>query len=508
MSAETSATPISGVEARRVARNAGAIAAARVLSSGALFIWQIVLSAWLGVRELGVYSTVMALFAVAVPVASFSMGMIVIRDVARRPADAGRYLTATLYIQTLLALLAYVGINLAALLLGYEAEIRVYVAIAGLSLFSDLIGNLCFDQLIAHERMVIASLVDVGHVLLRIALAALALLAGFGLPGVYVATIASGLLRSLALGAGLWRAGVRPRWPLDRTIASLLVINSAPLALSAFLSLAYQHTDKLMTTSLIGETGTGYLHAAFIIIYGVVELLSTTVLIATYPLMSRAYMAEGRDDLFGFIVRKLALFTLLVSLPLSLTLTFFAHDLMTPLLGQNFAPSAQVLQVLIWYALVTMVANVFAQAFMVQNRQRRLLVIRASGLGVNIVLNLLLITRLGPVGAALASVLAELFVLALLLYNFRAPGWQTRLSPGRALRMAALGLAVAAAMVLLGGIHPALGVGGGLALYIALVLAGGVLASDDWDLLYRLTAAMPGGALLLRYWRRDIPLGW
>ncbi len=508
MAAEAAAPTISGGEARRVARNAGAIAAARLVSSAVLFGWQIALAGWLGARDFGVYATVMGLFAVGVPVASFSMGLVVIRDVARAPDRAGRYLSATLVMQTALALVAYVGINIAALAFNFDAEIRAFVALAGLSLFVDLLGNLCYDQLLARERMVTTSIVDVAHVFLRIGLAAVLLVSGYGLLGVYAATLATGIVRSGLLASALWRSGVRPHWPLDRAIAGLLLLNSAPLALSAFLSLAYQHADKLMTTSLIGETGTGYLGAAFTIIYGVVELLSTTILIATFPLMSRAYASAEGGDLFGFIVQKLAFFTLLVSLPLALTLSLFAPALMTPLFGADFAPSAQVLSVLIWYALLTMVANVFAQALMVQNRQRRLLVIRASGLAVNIALNVVFIARIGVTGAALASVIAEGLVLALMLLSFGGAGWNLRPLLPRVLRLLLLGAAVALVMALLGGLHPLLGIVGGLALYAAGVLLARVLAADDWDLLYRLAAAMPGGAVLLKFWHRDVTLGW
>ncbi len=508
MTAEAATPSLSGAEARRAARNAGAILVARLVSSGALFAWQIVLGTWLGVREFGVYGTVGALFAVAAPLASFGMGIIVIRDVARKPERAGDYLTATLFLQTTFALLAYAGMNAGAALLGYPAEIRAFAAVAGISLFVDLLGNLCFDQLIARERMVTASSVDVAHILARIGLAALALAAGYGLLGVYVATLLTGSARSLVLALALWRSGVRPASKLNRNIAALLLVNSAPLAISAFLSLAYQHADKLMTTSLIGETGTGYLTAAFVIIYGVVDLLSTTILIATFPMMSRVYGADGRGNLFGFIVQKLAFFTLLISLPLSLTLSAFATDLMAPLLGEDFRPSAEVLRVLIWYALVTMVVNVFAQGLMVQNRQRRLLALRAFGLALNIVLNLLLIPRLGAVGAAVASVAAEGAVLALILLTFRAAGLDWRPQLPRLLRLVALGVLVALAMRVLGDVHPLLGIAGGLALYAGGVFAARVLAADDWDLLYRLTAAMPGGALVLRFWRRSVELGW
>jgi O-antigen/teichoic acid export membrane protein len=508
MAAADPSTRISGAEARRVARNATAIAVARILSNGALFAWQLALGRLLGVFDFGVYGTVGALFAVGVPIASFSMGMIVIRDVARDPDRAGRYLSATLLLQTSLALLAYLGMNAAALALGYSDTIRVFVALAGISLFIDLTGNMCFDQLIARERMIVTSAVDVGHIILRIALAGLLLLAGFGLLGVYAATIFSGIVRSATLWTALHRTGARPAFPLDRDVAKLLLLNSAPLAMSAFLSLAYQHADKLMTTSLIGETGTGYLTAAFVVIYGVIELLSTTILIATYPLMSRVYDSVGGDDLFGFIVGKLAFFTLIVSLPLSLTLTIFATDITVPLFGADFRPTADVLRVLIWYALVTMVANVFAQGFMVQNQQRRLLAIRATGLGLNIILNLLLITRIGVIGAAVASVLAECLVLGLMLANFRAAGWDWRVLLPRLARVAALGLVVGLAMLLLNPVHWILGMVAGLALYAVGIPLFGTLAADDWDLLYRLTAAMPGGSLILRFWRRDVKLNW
>ncbi len=40
------------------------------------------------------------------------------------------------------------------------------------------------------------------------------------------------------------------------------------------------------------------------------------------------------------------------------------------------------------------------------------------------------------------------------------------------------------------------------------VLVGRVLAGDDWDLLYRLAAAVPGGSLILRYWHRAVKLNW
>src|SRR5262245_41653204 len=100
-------TTIAGAEARRAARNATAIAAASIVGRGVQFGWQLILAPWLGVSVYGVYGTVGALMAVGASIANFSMGTIVVRDVARYPERAGKYLTATLFLQTVLALIAY-----------------------------------------------------------------------------------------------------------------------------------------------------------------------------------------------------------------------------------------------------------------------------------------------------------------------------------------------------------------------------------------------------------------
>ncbi len=60
MTTETVSVPISGAEARRAARNAGAIAAASLLSRGLQFGWQLILVPGLGPAAYGVYGAVLA----------------------------------------------------------------------------------------------------------------------------------------------------------------------------------------------------------------------------------------------------------------------------------------------------------------------------------------------------------------------------------------------------------------------------------------------------------------
>ncbi len=503
MTTDTTSETLSAAEARRAARNAGAIAAARIASSAIQLGWQLILTHALGAAVFGIYGAVGALFAIGATLTSFSMSLIVIRDVARQRALAGRYLAAVLVIETVLGLIAYIGINVGAL--GYENTIRGFVAVAGLSLFIDMLGNICYDQLLAQERMVTTSAVDVAQIVIRIALAGLALWLGFGLLGVYVVTILTGIGRSTALWMLLRRTGVRPYFPIDWTIARPLLINSAPLALSAFIAMTYVQIDKLLTTGLLTDTDTGHLNAALVIITGVVDVLNTTVLIAVYPLMARVYRGDGQNTLFRFITEKLAFFTLLIGLPIGLVISVFSANIFVPLFGAAYSATAVILRVLIWYSVVTMINNVFEQALYVENRQRYLVTMQIGVLVIKLALGLFLLPRIGVIGAAVATVGAEIVLLLILALDFRL---DLRLFLPRLLRLAVLALISVGVTLLLGRIHPLVGMIGGALVFGGGLLIGRVLADDDWDLLYRLIAAAPGGSLILRFWHRQVELNW
>ncbi len=490
--------------AQRAARNATALALSNIVSKGVLFAWQLLLARWLGAEGYGIYGTIGALLAVGAAIPDFGMGLIVIRDVANRPQDANRYLTATLTLQPILAALGYILLTVAAFLFGYDAELRALLAFAALSLLVDALGNMCHNQLLAIERMVIPAAIATGHVILLVVLAGIALAAGVGLWGLYAATLIAGLLRAAVYWAALLHAGARPQFPVDRAVARGLLIAGWPIAVTSFLALAYQHADKLLTTALIGTEGTGQLTAGFVIVFGVIELLSTTVLVAVFPLMSRTY-AGGQRRLFEVMLEKLAFFNLTLSLPIAIFTSLLAVPLSAWVFGAEFTRTADVLRILIWYTVVTMIVNVFARALLVQNRQRRLLIIRTGGLALNVALLLILLPALNVPGAAVATLIAESVILLAVVRSFTFPAdWWAR-TFNHLWRMAVVGVLLAGIVLALRTVHPLLAALVGAPAYVALLLLSGAFARDDWDLIYRLATAMPGGAIIGRWWRRELP---
>ncbi len=237
--------------------------------------------------------------------------------------------------------------------------------------------------------------------------------------------------------------------------------------------------------------------------FGVIELLSVTVMVAVFPLMSRTY-ASGQREMFDFMIEKLSFFNLILSLPIAIFTSLLAVPLSAWVFGEGYTKTADVLQILIWFTVVTMVGNVFSKALLVQNQQRWLMIIRMGGLVLNIALNILLLPSIGVAGSALATLIAESVILVLIVRSFTFPaGWWARVLRHLG-RLALAALLLAGIVLLLRDVHPLLAALAGGPVYLAAVLGFGVIGKDDWDLLYRLAIAMPGGAIIGRYWKRRL----
>lgn len=489
---------ISSGAAKIITRNASALTLSAILTKGLLFLWQIYLARTLGGEGYGIYGTIGALLIIGASIPEFGMGLIVIRDVASRPQDAGRYLAATLTIQPLLAVIGYVALIIVAAALGYDAGLRGLVALASVSLLIDTLGNMAYNQLIAFERMAVAAIISIGHIAVLIILGAAALSANGGLWSLYKMILAAGCLRVLAYWVAILRAGVCPVFPVSGVLVRYLFINGVPFALTAFISLASINSVKLIATAMIGAEVTGQLMASFVIVFGVIELLNTPALVTVFPLMSRLHNS-GKSETFNLMLEKLSFFTMLAGLPLAVYISLLAVPVSTLVFGSDFVQTAVALRIMIWYTVVAMIVNVFSRALTTQNRQQWLLVVRMIGLALNIALNIVLLPRLGIAGAAMAMIVTEMIVLELILRSLNLPVEWWRRMIAHVWRLGIASLTMAAIISVLTPVHPVLAVLMGLPVFAGLLFLMGVITEEDRALLYQVVEGVSGGAWVARF---------
>ena len=487
--------------ATRVARNAAAIAAATILARGLQFGWSLLLAQLIGAAGYGIWGTLGAMLATAATLPEFGMGLIVLRDVSRQREAAGRYLAATLIAQLGLALAAYLILLVIGLFAPYDPMVKGLLALAGLSLFVDTLGNMGYNQLLAAERMTTTSALQIAHIVALVGLALIALLMGRGLPGLYIATIGAGGIRAAWHWTALRRAGVRLAWPPQAALIAYLFRQGWPIALSSFLAYAYQHVDKVLVFTFLGEQQAGYLTAAFVIVFGVIEVLSVAGLTALFPVMSR--MAGENPTALRDFVDRLALLTFSITLPVGVGIAALARPLAN-VFFPGFAGTAAVLEVLIWHAVASMVGNVYAQLLLVDGRQSRLMQIRALGLAANIAGNVVLLPTFGLRGAGMAILIAQIAMWAAFVVARGPQRAEFMRLLGQMGRVGAAGAVMAAAIFTLREGSPVLAGVVGALIYPVGVLGLRVLGAPEWALVRRLAGAVPvvGRALV-----RLIPAG-
>jgi Na+-driven multidrug efflux pump len=161
----------------------------------------------------------------------------------------------------------------------------------------------------------------------------------------------------------------------------------------------------------------------------------------------------------------------------------------------------------VWYAVITMIVNVFAQGMLVQNQQRRLLIIKVVGVLLNVGFNLLTVLWLswGVYGLVIASVVAELLTLQVMFLTFREVGTNMLRLTRKLALLAIVGLGVAGVMMGVGAVaSPLLAIMIGVGLYAVLMMRLPILDAEEWDLLYRLLASIPIGKYILHIWHRQV----
>ncbi len=483
-----------GDSGARLARNAAALWGASLVTSGVLLIWQILLARILGPDRYGIYGTIGAILAIAGTLPDLGMGSIMIREIARAPGRADRYLGASLVLHVVLAAVTYALVQVAAWAAGYEAEIRLWLLFVGLNLAIDAVGTVGHERLVAAERMGWTATVKIAHVAAMVATGAVALALGGRLGAVYGAMFAAGLLRAIAYWIVLRRHGWRAHLPIDSSAARRLVVDGAPIGLAALLTLAFMHADKLLTTGLLGTAATGQLLAAFVIVFGVVELVSTNMLVAALPALSRAGAIEGAR--FPPVAEQILFLTLVLGVPVAAGLIAFAAPLVRVLFGAGYQQAAAVLPILGWFAIARLVSALFIQVLTMSNRQVAALLVRAAALTVNLVVTIALLPRVGLVGAAYGMVIGEVVTLAGALWVVApSPDWWGRLA-GRLARLTPPTAALIWGLTGFGGSRPPMWAAPiGLLLYVGLAYATGALTRQYLDLIAEVAWRMPAEAL-------------
>lgn len=195
-----------------------------------------------------------------------------------------------------------------------------------------------------------------------------------------------------------------------------IVKKSFFFAINSQLLPLYISFDIVMLSWLSSTKQIGYYNISYTYL-SIAAAIPAAVGWAIFPALSRIQNGTSASDV------KLSYFPLekvYLTLGIFITLAYFLFsDYFIPLLyGSSYVPSILILKVLSLTVFISFVSALFSQYLATGNQERYTAMALGASVIVNVLLNLILIPKYEGVGAAIATVLAEIFLCAVYIKLF------------------------------------------------------------------------------------------
>lgn len=393
------------------------------------FFTGILVARSLGSEAYGQFSFIFVYLSFFEVFVQFGLNSIVTRELTQNKAEGPRILGNAVLLRLLLAGISFPPAFFLIHALGYPLSVQQGVLAGSFQLFLTL--RALYETVFrVHLLMIYPVLVNGLRALINLGL--VAVLAHSHPTVIYfvLAYLGSGLIGLLAIGF-LSRRLIQITLAWDGGLIKKLIKESFPLALSGYLTLLYYRIDVLMLSMMKGFSAVGYYSAATRLTESL-DIIASALMISLFPLLSHAFKEDRQK--FERLTAKAFRTLLLAGLPIALGGTLVSGDLISLLFGPEYQPSQATLAILLWYTFFNFLATLLVNVLIACGRQAVDAWISFFLVLGNIGMNFLLIPSYSHNGAALATVLTELFGTgAMLAYMVKHPTIQLLL-PWRELR--------------------------------------------------------------------------
>lgn len=195
------------------------------------------------------------------------------------------------------------------------------------------------------------------------------------------------------------------RLRFSKAYSASLLKKSYHFILPGIMVAVYGQTDKIMLKHMLSDAEVGY-YATAVTLCGMWCFILTAIIDSLYPTIMEAY----NDNKAQFDKRNKLLYTIVfyISTVVSIGFTIFGELVVKILYGVDYLPAAAPLRVITWYTAFSYLGVARNAWIICMNRQKFLKYIYCAAAVCNVALNCIFIPMWGAVGAAIASLVAQI----------------------------------------------------------------------------------------------------
>jgi O-antigen/teichoic acid export membrane protein len=369
------------------------------------------------VADYGLMNLVAATLSVSVTIGKFGLQHSIIRYDSEIRSGKSRFQLKELYSTTMIGMTVAAMMVMGLLLLGTqlfppkwlaEGRVQRLFAIASMLIVVQGVESALINFLRAEQKTVVLMKYQVvkRYLGLTLILAALLLITR-SLAAFYTASVISEALSVFVLSRIVFGGGRRPAPRFNQFSRPLyidLITFGIPMMIGYELSgIVLAVGDRYVIQATIGSTTLGLYSAAYNLCQYVQAVFIESVGMAIMPIYMRLYHQQGPQETEAFIARSLRTYVLF-GLPVIAGLAAVGPELLPSLASDKYSSASVILPWVIAGMVIDGTNSMLGSGLFINKKTRTITSIVLSAAILNIVLNLILVPRIGIVGAAIATV--------------------------------------------------------------------------------------------------------
>ena len=391
-----------------VAQNTSFLTIASVLQKAISFVYFTIVARLIGVSGTGVYFYAIAFTTIFIVVADFGLGPVLTREAARYPDQSEKYVNVVFTSKLIFGVFTYLLVFALANLLRYSDDLKNLIFISGITMFFDNIHSVFFSIFRARKNLVIESIGIVLAQLITLIIGTVALLLKAPLYWLILAyTIPSILLAIYAAITVVKTYPVHLKLTLDKVVLKMFLVMSLPFAGAAIINRLYSYGDSILMSKILSEKELGWWSVPYKVVYAF-QFIPSALAASVYPALSSFYLTD-KPRLVDLFVKSWR-YLFIIAFPLAFGILAVADTVITKLYGAEFAPSAKALQVLIFALIFVSLNIIIGTVLNAANRQTWQTGLLFFALLINLTMNLILLPKIGIMGAATSSLISSVLL--------------------------------------------------------------------------------------------------
>ena len=400
--------------ARRIYKNTVYLGTAEVVSRALQFVVMLYAARLLSKEHFGKFSFALSLSLIAVVLADLGINTLLIREISRNKSLVSKYFINAFSIKVVLSFFTYLIIVAVLNVLGYPQDSRQIVYIIWFFTILSTFTELFYSIFRAFEMMFYDAFLKIVRMILLSSVSLYVLFKGYGVlifsyTFVFVETVVVLIALFIALAKF-----IKLNAAIDYPFIVSVVKKALPFGFAFVFGSIYFFIGSVMLSKIRGDEDVAIYSVAYNIALAIL-FIPTVYTNAIYPVLSRYYKKSKEG--FGVLYEKSFKYLYIIGLPISVGLYLLAGRIIVFLYGEAYSGSVIALQIISWYLFLKFINFLLGTVLSSADRQDKRMLGQGLTAGFNVLLNLMLIPKIGYVGAAWSTFMTEIFLFIIYYWH-------------------------------------------------------------------------------------------